>query len=223
MEHSLQALHVIQEAEAELRRLIGEALGSQSYRDVGLIASMADKLAAIHRDVDLEKGRMPSGDPAAAESRPGSMPLLVMETPAVYGRSRASKTRIRPRRSPSQVAAADGYPKFLRDGDRLVKIGWSKQDERAYEHKAPRVAVSLFVEKVRETVPPATVFSMDRFLPLRDANQQEIPSYQAYAVMAWLRSSGAIERRTKEGYSYTAGALDAERVEQLWLSLPERS
>ena len=40
------------------------------------------------------------------------------------------------------------YPKFIRDGDALVKIGWSKSAKNEYEHKSPKRVLTALVTAI---------------------------------------------------------------------------
>ena len=113
------------------------------------------------------------------------------------------------------------YPRFERDGDRLIKIGWSKRDERVYEHRAPRETVFV-VTSALSSKRSKKVFTMDQVLPLNDNAGHEIPSYQAYLASAWLRSIGVVQRRGKDGYAVANGSLESSKVERLWNDIPAR-
>jgi hypothetical protein len=38
------------------------------------------------------------------------------------------------------------YPSFVREGDNLVKIGWSKTQKAEYEHKSPKRLLAVLCE-----------------------------------------------------------------------------
>ena len=64
---------------------------------------------------------------------------------------------------------------------------------------------------------------MDDVLPLAYAGGKEIPSYQAYLALAWLRSVEAISKDGREGYRADLPKLSEESMNQLWESLPEHA
>lgn len=103
-----------------------------------------------------------------------------------------------------------------------MKIGWSKRDERVYEHRAPREIVFLVSAAISMKVKPKGVFTMDQVLPVNDNAGNEVPSYQAYLALAWLRSIELVQRRGKEGYALTDGPLDVPKLQHLWNSIPDR-
>ena len=63
---------------------------------------------------------------------------------------------------------------------------------------------------------------MDQILPLRKKDGSETPSYQAYLVLAWLRSLDIVERKGEGGYALADVAVDNEMLTRLWDSIPER-
>jgi hypothetical protein len=41
------------------------------------------------------------------------------------------------------------YPRFKREGETLVKIGWSKSDWATYEHRSPRDVLDRLVAAIK--------------------------------------------------------------------------
>lgn len=207
-----KAHEILLAAETSLRSLIERALAEQEYSDVANIAQIADAIARLLRRNDDRSHSAPSAERRSAnhaESN-GDEPITpVAETAAT---SKAHRKR-RP--------VKGEYPRFERDGDKLVKIGWSKRDERVYEHRAPRETVFL-VTNALSSKRPKSVFTMDQVLPLNDNVGHEIPSYQAYLALAWLRSIGAVQRRGKDGYAVANGSLDPSNVQRSWNAIPTR-
>ena len=85
---------------------------------------------------------------------------------------------------------------------------------RGMQHEQQRQTVggeTNQVDQARET------FTMEDVLPLFDADSgREVPSYQAYLVLAWLRSAGVVVQHGRQGYSLEKGTdLDAV-VERQW-------
>ena len=94
------------------------------------------------------------------------------------------------------------YPHFFREGETLVKVAWSKSQRSEYEHKAPRKVISLLVEALAKAGPKAKRFTMDKLLPLRDGGGgAEVPEYQVYVGLAWLRDQRLVEQHGRSGYS----------------------
>src|SRR5262249_22934714 len=113
------------------------------------------------------------------------------------------------------------YPKFVREGDSLVKIGWSKRERKPYEHKAPRNVLRALVQALVRVGTGGERFTVDGILPLKHGGA-EIPDYQTYLTLAWLRSVGLITQHGRQGYSLPdAEGLD-RKSEQQWGSLTSR-
>ena len=62
-------------------------------------------------------------------------------------------------------------------------------------------------------------FTMDEVLPVRAADGLDVPSYQAYLVVAWLRAIGAVERIGNDGYTARADRLAPSEIDKLWADL----
>ena len=194
---------VLANAEASLRQLMESALREQRYVDVAEIAGLADGVAR------LSQGR-------AFEQPP---PVQTVASP-VAGISTQGGS------SPMKIGKLrrNGYPRFECDGGKLVKIGWSKKNTAAYEHRAPREAVVAFVRQLSGSVAEGKVFAVEDVLPVPDlANGGEIPAYQVYLTLAWLRDVGAIAKKGRDGYLLRRGGLANGALEKFWASLPART
>lgn len=200
---TIQIAHkILRDAEAALRELIQSALEKQQYSDIAKVAQIADAVSKILSMEDLTKWPEP-----VATSVKSSQPRLV---------------RKRERPKPKSASAIQKeYPKFIRDGERLVKVGWSKKNRKEYEHRVPFAAVMCFARYLVESIAPDTLFQIDDFLPVIDSEKQEIPSYQIYVTLAWLISMGAVEKKGRDGYFIVAGRLSIEIVNKLWARLSE--
>ena len=117
---------------------------------------------------------------------------------------------------------AGKYPRFERDGGRLIKIGWSKKSREEYEHRASREVAQAFARALWNAMEPGKTFAMEEVLPVRDSAGDELPDYQSYLSLAWLRSEGAIEKLGRDGYVLRIQDMDTETFDTLWSHLPER-
>jgi hypothetical protein len=190
---------VLRRAEDKLAALMREALEARAYDDVAAIAAISRRL---HEIVD-EASSTTSG-PAAADSRPPSSSPRVATTP---------------RKRPERRLRKGAYPRFMRDGDRLVKVGWSKKEQAEYQHKAPRQAVDALMTALGGL--GSNEFSMDALLPIVNEKGEEVPSYQAYLALAWLRSWGGVRRESRGAYSVHPERLLGSEVTAQWRALPE--
>jgi hypothetical protein len=117
------------------------------------------------------------------------------------------------------------YPRFLRDahGGHLIKVGWSKKARAEYEHKAPRAVISAMVQIIAEAGRNRKRFVMEKLMPFHDPTSGvPLPDYQAYIVLAWLRSVGIVIQHGRQGYTLSNGSLNDEVIEKLWNSIPTR-
>ena len=119
-----------------------------------------------------------------------------------------------------QKLRTDEYPRFERDGSKLVKVGWSKKDRREYEHRVPREAVSVVARSLCSSVKPGAVFSMEQMLPFKSGDAGDIPSYQAYLALAWFRHIDAVVQQGKAGYTMVPQHLQQNAIEIAWDKLP---
>jgi hypothetical protein len=118
-----------------------------------------------------------------------SMPATKTVTPSVVGRTR-------------KKGGAGSYPRFVRRGDGLVKIGWSKREKTIYEHKTTLSAVEGVASIVKKKGADGRIFQISALLPCHEADGETIvPDYQVYLIVAWWRSVGLLEQHGRQGYS----------------------
>jgi len=177
-----------------LRKLIERGLQEQRYSEIAEIAKLVESLVKLLQP----NGTPPITEPTATTSR-NALP---------HGRHSGRR---------------NGYPLFERDNERLTKIGWSKRKKGPYEHRAPRSAVVSVVRRI-SSLPEGKVFLMESLLPITDVTVgSEVPAYQVYLTLAWLRTSGAIRKKGRDGYILKPGALSDGALQNLWERTPARS
>jgi hypothetical protein len=196
-----EALQILQQTEAELQKLIQKALTEGRYADVAAIARLADHIAQLaSQDESADYDDMSDG----------SSPEDGDESP-------------RPGTKLSKRAIRRAFPRFEREGDRLVKIAWSKRGREEYEHKAPREIVDLLIDYIKGRKGVGARFVAPDIFPMKDPKtKREIPSYQAYLALAWLCHEGVVVKHGRNGYSLKPTAAISEHVTQLWEALPAR-
>jgi hypothetical protein len=200
MRYVEKAVAIVVEAQKKLVSLIAQASEEQEFSAVAEIAAMAEAL----------KGsiRIPTGANTLHN---------LYDAPSANGDSSS--------RSPAEEAdhplSSSPYPRFERERDRLVKIGWSKRDRRTYEHRAPREVISAVVGGLSQRGRRGDVFTVEQVLPVKLQSGEEAPSYQVYMALALLRATGAVKRHGKDGYSLVNGAITPEDFNQIWNTLPE--
>jgi hypothetical protein len=189
---------VLREAEQSLQRLLADAAINGDYAALPVLAEWAQRVASL---LDL--------DVAAEES---------LEKP-VWSAPRTTK----PTKKPSRKKRSAGYPKFVKDDDNLVKIGWSKRDGSEYEHKARKEVVRAVVTSISLAGRRGKRFTMETILPLKNLDGSSIPDYQAYLVLAWLRSIELVTQHGRLGYTVPQDIDLADVVEDCWARLADRS
>lgn len=198
---------LLRQTESSLRQLIEVALKEQRYGDVAEMAGLADGLSRLLDSTTA----IPGGD-----ARPTPVPVALRSQGEGVATKRPKKTR----RSSSKRTE---YPRFARDGDRLVKIGWSKKNKSEYEHRVPRSAVDAFMGKLTSAVKSGQVFEVDSLLPVTDQNDEEVPAYQIYVTLAWLRDIGVISKKGRDGYVIDDSEATKRGAEAQWQELSDLS
>lgn len=189
--------------------MIASAVRERNYAQVAQLAKLAEGLASLMSGAGSEIGPV-LGEFAEVNQRS-------LEDVAPNDKGSKGNSRINPKRERGK-SASDDYPRFERQRDRLIKIGWSKKDGSEYEHRAPLGAVHAVASAVVEIGKRKKCFEVDDALPIKGADGSEIPSYQTYLVLAWLRESGVVERQGKDGYRL----VNVHEFDDLWSQTPER-
>jgi hypothetical protein len=199
-----KGVEVVRMAEASLRELIQTAVNDGQYDHVATLARLAEQLAQI-RNNDWPKG---TAKPEAA-----GVATVNLAAPVSSRKVRKVAKRGKKRRK-------SNYPTFKRIGDSLVKIAWSKATKSEYQHQAPKdVAVSL-LRKMQEFSHHEELLAMDAILPLSTADGEEVPAYQSYSCLAWLREIGLVQQHGRRGYTVLADAESTRLIEKSWNELP---
>jgi hypothetical protein len=118
---------------------------------------------------------------------------------------------------------AKDYPEFFRNGATLVKIGWSKSQKAEYEHKAPLAVLQELAKTLVSAGAKRGRFAMESLLPLKSsADGSEIPSYQTYLCLAWLRAQGLVLQHGRQGYSIKPNTDLVAKAQERFEQLPEQ-
>jgi len=208
MNYRDRAVEALRESEqklrADLQALLTEAVVAEAYADIATIARIANALSDLRQQLLSE-----IGDGEQELTQPAT------NSPGGDRRSLAEEQRLRfrdPRR--------EHYPQFLRDGDRLVKVAWSKKERGPYEHRAPRAVIQALVQAIQKNSGEGKLFQAAGVMPLKNAMREKFPSYQSYLALSWLREVGVISKRGREGYMLKRRAASAEKLARLWAELP---
>jgi hypothetical protein len=85
----------------------------------------------------------------------------------------------------------------------------------------PRSAVDAFLGKLTSTVKPGRVFEVESLLPVTDQAGDEVPAYQVYVTLAWLRNVGVIEKKGRDGYVVENSETTKRGADEHWKKLSE--
>lgn len=182
---------VLTTAEQGLRALVEEAAREGRYGDVVRLAEAAQTLRRL----------IGASDPPPVETDRDERPETHPSRARTGVKSRGPKSA--------------EYPKFEVDGDRLVKVGWSKREKAEYQHKASRdVALCTFLQLGKDR--PTDPFRMEEQFPIRMTDGTEVPTYQSYLVLAWLRHIGYVEKVGKDSYRWADADIDETSFKRAW-------
>lgn len=200
------AFRVLDTCERGLRDLLAKAAAKGDYSEVIQLTSWAKVVRSLADDAQA--------DPASVAAAPTGKHAL-------SGTSAETKSRrlIRTASNRGKSHKPEGYPKFFRNEDELVKIGWSKREREEYQHKAPYKVLNLLVRKLATVSAGGRMFAADDILPLTTDHGTEIPNYQGYLCLAWLRGEGLIESQGRQGYTISNTENLLKVVEERWQAL----
>lgn len=189
-----RAISILRKAERQLQQLAAEAVSASNYVASIKVSGWAK---AVHE--------------LAASARAGNMP------------SSSSPRRIRKSHLNENAAAQRGYPKFIRRGDELVRVAWSRRDKKEYQHKTPYITIKTLAAAILNAGKDGRLFTTEDVLPIRDVDDgSAIPNYQAYVGMAWLKNTGLIDQHGRKGYSVPKPEELLPTMESTWQSLPSQ-
>ena len=80
--------------------------------------------------------------------------------------------------------------------------------------------VLALVEKMHEVMEEDVLVTMELVCPLSTDDHAEIPSYQTYACLAWLRSIGVVKQHGRRGYTVAPREESIRQVEAAWVEMP---
>jgi hypothetical protein len=192
--YTAKAERVLAEAVAELQNLAQLALRDNDYSSVAAIASLAERLYQVtsaHSRVPVN----PSANQPRTESARRRKVTASQRTPSVR------------------------YPTFRRDGDKLVKIGWSKKSREEYEHRAPMQAVTSLLSTITKKVGAGEYFRAPDVFPLVTDTGEQLPDYQGYLVLKWLHGIGLIQKKGRDLYALTPGKDHTKEIDSAWEAL----
>ncbi len=221
MDARSHAIEVVRQAEVELRQLLLRTAEQGDYETASMLAEWAKQL----KQMVQQEG---SVEPEPCRIRLASVQTQTIPKPEVFAptsdnRTNADKAKAKqPARAKKAKTAKREYPKFLRDGEELLKLGWSKREKKVYRHKAPKRVVLIVSQALQQFGQHNDRFVMEQVLPIRDLeNDADVPSYQAYLILAWIRKEKLLVQHGRQGYSLRPETNLTYAVEERWKLLPK--
>ncbi len=194
--------NLLADTEQTLVGLANEAGAARDYDQAASLIELARKIKQL--------GEQFRGAASKVAESPNPLDALM--------KLHADAERKAPMRSRDKLGQ---YPRFVREGENLVKIGWSKSQRAEYEHKSPKRLLVVLCESL--TSANGRRIIMDKVLPLKDpVTGAAFPDYQSYACLAWLKSAGLVTQHGRQGYSLPKGIELEKSVEALWANLLSR-
>jgi hypothetical protein len=201
------AVRLLDNCEKGLRDLLAKAAAEGEYADIIQLTSWAKVVHGLVGDAKSERGTPGSSALRAPNGRLESFPMPGEPRKVRKGPQRSRSTKL------------DGYPKFFRSTDELVKVGWSKREKAEYQHRAPYGVLSLLIRKLALAGAGGRMFTANDVFPLNTDHGTEIPIYQGYLCLAWLRSEGLIQPHGRQGYTVSNEEKLVAAVDDHWQSL----
>ena len=207
MHISERAKEVLATAESGLQALIAEAAQQGDYSSIKALTGWASTIS-----------EMIGG---SARATPSKSARTAVPASLATARNNGSARNTAAKSKKKRKAKSSAYPRFARSGQYLIKIAWSKSQKSEYRHKAPHAVLAQLAATLDQHMTDGAVVSMDGVLPLSADDGSEIPDYQSYLCLAWLRSIGAVDQQGREGY--VLGDGQGSLVEQAKTAWPELS
>ena len=213
---------IMDSAESSLSGLIQTALRKKRYDDVAFVAEVLNQVAKVRQGLQVPELLRNQN------ARDSSRPNTESDAEAVETSSSAldqTKLRALERGSPKQEthAKSSKYPLFFRDDSRLFKVGWSKKNKDEYVHRVPKDVVLAFAEHLDRSVEAGALFEIESLFPVSTKSSKQVPSYQVYVVVAWLRDADVIDKKGRDGYVILEKSKLRGGFNALWETLPART
>jgi hypothetical protein len=208
------AIHALKDCESRLQEILAKAAAAGDYEAVVQLTDWARAIRIMQSDPTLLSLDLSGG------KQKGTCSPNTSSNGRSFVTTKIGKIRNRNRSRVSRRSKRAQYPKFSRYKDELIKIGWSKKEKGEYQHKAPRKVVDALLSRVDQIGASGEVFTTDDLFPLRGHDHSYVPSYQAYLVLAWVKSLGLLSQHGRQGYTLNVGALKPA-VDKEWANLPK--
>src|SRR5437867_2488385 len=137
-------VNALETAEMHLQAAVAELARAKRYNDVPAIAEIAARLSALITGL-----RSAPTTNTKASGRGARVSRNTRLGPSIAKlRNLPADASLLPAAAPN--GAAHGYPRFHRQGETLVKVGWSHSKQSKYEHRAPIEAIEAIATKIED-------------------------------------------------------------------------
>jgi len=179
----------LRRAEGVLRQLAAQAAAAGEYADTTEVVQLAEKLGQMARNGEAGRTDSSKVQPAHARAPAGKS--------SASGSQHATRSNDKAKSKPT----TSEYPKFAIRDNEIIRIGWSKTDKATYEHRATRKRVECVCDAILRLAKTSNLVSTDELLPVIDPlNGTEVPAYQVYVCLGWLKNKHAIKAVGRQGY-----------------------
>ncbi|MEM7680415.1 MAG: hypothetical protein AAF288_00510 [Planctomycetota bacterium] len=214
MVYDVQIAQALVRCEAQLQKIAAEAMSSGDYPAARAGLELAELLAARRNSLEPRSPTASATDQHSVKSTPLGPANGPLRSKTTTRKTAAERTR-------KASVGSRSYPKFARQGDKLIKIGWSKRLRQEYTHKAPWPAIRALAERILERTRDGQRFTIDDLVPVPDpVNDGQLPAYQVYLGVAWLRDLGVLHKHGRDGYSVEHASISDKALSQAWDRLP---
>jgi hypothetical protein len=209
MDGELRLRKLIADLDGAARSEIALAAGEGRFDELPHLTPMAKEIAGLAARWPFKASPTPSAPARTEAPEDPAMPTALRGEAAPRASAKLKKT---------------DYPQFLREKLDLVKLGWSPREKGPYEHRVPKAGVDAVASAVVSKGKSGHRFTMDEILKaLASAKSAEqVPSYQTYAVVSWLKWAGMVLQHGRQGYTVVRPQTFASSIETAWQSLPQR-
>lgn len=190
--------------EVELRQLLAEAATVGDYDAVMTLTEMAK--AVQHIEPNHTK----------ITERRSAVKRLSKADELLSFDDQLAETQFRPRPDSS---LSDDDPKFLREGDDLVRIGLSPVTGEPRRYRVDRAAVEAVARRIDEIGEER--FDADALGRIHRVDYTAVPADHIHTVVSWFRNYGLISRQGAEGYTREGPTPIADQIGTTWELLPE--
>ncbi len=168
---------VLSKAESELRALLVAAAEKGDYEAIENLRQIAISIRALQGDHTEEE----------------------LGNPQTHPESHAASKQ--PKRGRLKRGGG-AYPRFESRKDAIIRIGWSKKERREYRQKVSHAVYESVLRGMQAISAGAPPFQTDQIIEaVNNSCNDDVPSYQVYAIIGLLRERGVIEQIGREGYA----------------------